>query len=60
MEMSGHLHTPAILPLLKEHQVPMGQKARWSPESLPGCSDEEKKFPSSWTMNHTLVIQPIA
>jgi hypothetical protein len=34
MNMSGHFHAPATLPLEKERQVPTGYEAGWTPELI--------------------------
>jgi len=41
MEVSGHLHAPAILPQGKSPWYPL-DKRLGGPQSWSGCSDEEK------------------
>jgi hypothetical protein len=58
MEVSGRLHTPAILLPGKEPLVPTGQEVRWAPEPF-WTRWWREKFPAP-AGNRTPIVQPIA
>jgi hypothetical protein len=46
MEVSGQLHTPAALPVVKEHPVSIGEEAWWAQRgSLHGVEENSQLLP---------------
>jgi len=58
MEMSGQPHAPAVLPLAKEHSVPIELDVS-GPQSRPGrCAEEQNLLPLP--APELLIIQHVA